>query len=81
MPGRVGLGARQGLGLLGLQKASEGEGGGDIWRQKLSQAWWLPFLAMPRRRHEGTELSPGVCVQAVCLGPSARPGPRPKEPQ
>ena len=49
--------------------------------QKLSQAWWLPFLAMPRRRHEVTGLSPGVCIQAVCLGPSARPGPHPKEPQ
>ena len=84
VPGWVGLGARQGLGLLGLLKASKGEGGGgrgDIWRQKFSQAWRLPFLAIPRRRHEGTELSPGVCIQAVCLGPSARPGPHPKEPQ
>ena len=84
VPGRVGLGARQGLGLLGLWKASKGEGGGgggDIWRQKFSQAWWLPFLAIPRRRHEGTGLSPGVCIQAVCLGPSARPEEHPKEPQ
>lgn len=84
VPRRVSLGARQGLGLLGLRKASEGEGGGgggDIWRQKSSQAWWLPFLAIPSRRHEGTGLSPGVCIQAVCLGPPARPGAHPKEPQ
>ena len=62
-----------------LKERVEG-GGGDIWRQKFSQAWWLPLLAIPRRRHEGMGLSPGVCIQAASHGPSARPGPHPTEP-
>ena len=84
VPGRVGLGAHQGLGLLGLRKASEGEDGGRLRRHletEVQPGLVAPFLAIPRKRHEDTGLRTGVCIEAASHDPSPRPGPQPKEPR
>ena len=82
VPGQVGLGAHQALGLLGLRKASEGEGGGRLRRHletEVQPGLVAPLLAIPRRRHEDTGLRTGVCIEAASHGPS--PGlDQPKEP-
>ena len=82
VPGRLGLGAHQGLGLLGLRKASEGEGGGRLRRHletEVQPGLVAPLLAIPRRRHEDTGLRTGVCIEAASHGPS--PGlDQPKKP-
>lgn len=82
-PGRVRLGAQQDLGVLGLRKASEGEGGARLRRHVETEVQAGLVAPLPGRSQEetrGTGLSPAVCIQAVCHGPSARPGPQPKEP-
>ena len=82
VPGQVGLGAHQALGLLGLRKASEGEGGGRLRRHletEVQPGLVAPLLAIPRRRHEDTGLRTGVCIEAASHGPS--PGlDQPKKP-
>ena len=53
VPGRVGLGAHQGLGLLGLRKASEGEDGGRLRRHLETEV--QPGLVAPLPGHSQEE--------------------------
>ena len=64
VPGRVGLGAHQGLGLLGLRKASEGEGGGRLRRHLETQV--QPGLVAPPAGHS-QEATRRHGVKSRCL--------------
>ena len=63
-PGRVGLGAHQGLGLLGLRKASEREGGGRLRRHLETEV--QPGLVAPPPGHS-QEATRRHGVKSRCL--------------
>ena len=69
VPRRVGLGAHQGLGLLGLRKASEGEGGGRL-RRHLETEVQPGLVAPPAGHYQEVTRRHGVksrCLYSGCI--------------